>query len=159
MGVIVAFDYDKLIAQFPAMAPVGPQLLEVYWDIATTMHGNDGSGPIAKESLQRSLLNMLTAHIAQLFAPKDPSGNPSAAGTTSIGVVGRVQSATEGSVSIATAALEGFNTAQASWLGQTQYGALYWAATAQFRTMRYQPPPCGIYGPYSTVVTPLRWRR
>lgn len=158
MGVIVQFNYDGLVKMFPAMAPVGPELLEVYWTIATTMHANDGSGPIGSTSLQSSLLNMLTAHIAQLFAPKDPAGNPSAAGNTTAGVVGRVQSATEGSVSISTAALEGFNTAQASWLGQTQFGAMYWAATAQFRTMRYVAP-LGGSPPNSNIYTPLFWRR
>lgn len=158
MGVIVQYDYNSLTRMFPAMAPVGTELLAVYWEIATTMHGNDGSGPIGSATLQSALLNMLTAHIAQLFAPKDPAGNPSAAGSSTAGVVGRVQSATEGSVSISTAALEGFRTAQASWLAQTQYGAMYWAATAQFRTMRYVPPMGGS-PPNSNIYTPLTWRR
>lgn len=138
MGVVVAFDFNSLVAQFPAMTPVGATLMQQYWDIATTMHANDGTGPIASAVLQTKLLNALTAHIAQLFAPRDASGNPAASGSPAPGIVGRISSASEGSVSVQAEALQGFNTAQASWLAQTQYGALYWAMTASFRTFRYR---------------------
>lgn len=157
MGVVVQFNYDNLVAQFPAMAPVGQTALAGFWAVAETIHGNDGSGPIGSADLQRSLMNMMTAHIAQLFAPKDPSGNPVAAGSVSLSPVGRVQSANEGSVSISLADLKGFDTAQASWLSQTQYGSMYWVATAQFRTIRYVPPPPGRYG--GAIITPIKLRR
>jgi len=156
MGAVVSFDYNGLVAMFPAMTPVGAPLLEVYWGIATTMHRNDGGGPVGDAGLQASLLNMLTAHLAQLFAPRDANGNPAASGADSPNVVGRISSASEGSVSVQTEALQGFTTAQASWLSQTKYGALYWAATAQFRTFRYRRAPC--YPGNGVIVTPLDFR-
>ncbi|HEY6030504.1 MAG TPA: DUF4054 domain-containing protein [Gaiellaceae bacterium] len=136
MGVTVAFSFDAFVAQFPEMEPIGATLAQNYWTIATMMHANDGSGPIGNPAQQSSLLNMLTAHLAQLFAPRDPAGNPAASGAPSPQIVGRISSASEGSVSVQTEALQGFTTAQASWLSQTKYGALYWAATAFARTAR-----------------------
>lgn len=139
MGVIVQFDFAALTTLFPELDPVGSALCEVYWDIATTMHRNDGGGPISSSTLQARLLNMLTGHIAFLYAPRDATGNMASSGSAAPNVTGRVSSASEGSVSVQTEALQGFATAQASWLAQSKYGQLYWASTAQFRTMRYRP--------------------
>lgn len=142
MGAVVQFDYNGLVALFPEMAPVGSPLLQVYWGVAQTMHANDGSGPVNDATLQANLLNMLTAHLAQIFAPRDASGNPAAAGASSPNMVGHISSASEGSVSVQVEALSAFKTAQAQWLASTKYGALYWASTAQFRQVRYRPPAC-----------------
>ena len=142
MGVIVAFDFNAFSATFPELEPIGAPLAGQYFAIATLMHANDGSGPISSAAVQSSLLNLLTAHIAWLFAPRDASGNPAQSGSAAPNLTGRVSSATEGSISVQTEALEGFNTAQASWLSQTRYGALYWASTARFRVMHYRRGPC-----------------
>lgn len=159
MGVVVAFDFSAFTALFPEMTPVGVPLATAYFGIAETMHANDGSGPIGDATLQSNLLYMLTAHLAQLFAARDASGNPSSSGAPSPTIVGRISSASEGSVSVQAEALEGFNTAQASWLAQTKYGALYWAATAQFRTFRYRRPRCGFPGAFPLTVLPRSpWR-
>lgn len=140
MGCIVQFDWNTFKAAWPALEGIGTTLAQNYWDIATTMHRNDGGGPINKPTLQTQMLNALTAHLAFLFAPKDQNGNPSSSGTYSTGVVGQVTSATEGSVSVGVAALTAFNTAQAQWLAQTQAGSLYFAMTAGIRTFNYRPP-------------------
>ena len=142
MGVIVTFDFAAFSAQWPAYVPVGSTLLASFFDMATTMHANDGSGPINNAAIQQKLLNALTAHLAQLYAPRDASGNPAATGAPAPALVGRMSSASEGSVSVQTEALQGFTTAQAAWLSQTQPGAFYWAMTAQFRTVRYVQPRC-----------------
>ncbi len=139
MGVIVPFDWAAFQATYPELAPIGEALATQYFATATMIHRNDGGGPISNPAQQSSLLNMLVAHLAMLYAPRDPSGNPAATGVPSPNIVGQITSASEGSVSVSTTALSAFATAQAQWLAQTRYGALYWAATAVFRTMRYRP--------------------
>jgi hypothetical protein len=50
-------------------------------------------------------------------------------------LVGRISSASEGSVSIATDYNIGGNSAQ--WYNQTPYGAEYWALTVRYRSSLY----------------------
>lgn len=154
MGVIVSFDYQAFVRSYPEMSALGDARAAEYFLIATTLHGNDGGGPISDAALQTSLLNMLTAHIAFLFSPRDSAGNPAAQGTAAPNMVGRITSASQGSVSATAEAMQGFNTAQAQWLAQTRYGAMYWSATAQFRTMRYRAPRCVPYGAFPLTILP-----
>lgn len=80
------------------------------------------------------------------LAPGVPITSPPA------GIVGRIASATEGSVSVAAEYDAPPNASQA-WLIQTKYGAEYWSATAKYRTARYVPnrntnPTPGLWGPW-----------
>ena len=75
-------------------------------------------------STRKKLFFLLVAHKAELQNRID-SGNT--------GLVGRISSATEGSVSISTDYLSS-PTALAQWLNQTPYGAEYYALTARYRT-------------------------
>ncbi|CAN7375008.1 DUF4054 domain-containing protein [Bradyrhizobium sp. LjRoot220] len=143
MGVIVSFDYATWIAN-PLYAgfvtTVDAPAAQGYFDIATTIHRNDGGGPVCDATQQLNLLNMLVGHLAGLFAPPSPGVAPS-------GVVGRISSATQGSVSV-QAAYSNNVTEQMAWFIQTKWGALYWTATAPFRTMRYIPNRNrGVVGP------------
>lgn len=145
MGVIVTFDYATWIAN-PLYAPFAPTVnsgqAQGYFDIATTIHRNDGGGPVNDATQQLNLLNMLVGHLAALFAPPTPGGSSS-------GIVGRINSATQGSVSV-QAAYSNNVSEQMAWFIQTKYGALYWTATAPFRTMRYVPNRNpGVVGPRS----------
>ena len=81
------------------------------------------------------LLGMVTAHIAALNAPL--SGHPAST------LVGRISSATEGSVTVATQ--NDYPPGTAQWWQQTKYGAAFWAASAQFRTARYVHGPRAQY--------------
>lgn len=143
MGVIVSFNYALWIATYPEFtATVNPTQAQSYFTIATSIHRNDGGGPVNDTNQQLALLNMLTAHIAALFAPP-------AAGQPASGLVGRINSATQGSVSV-QAAYSSNVPQQMAWFIQTKYGALYWTATAPFRTMRYVPNRNpGVVGPRS----------
>lgn len=154
MGVIVGFDYQAFLRSYPEMSALGEPRAQEYFDIATAIHANDGGGPISSASLQQSLLNMLTAHVAFLFAPRGPDGNPAQTGQAAPAMVGRITSASQGSVSVSAEALQGFNTAQASWLAQSRYGAMYWASTAQFRTFRFRSRPRFRGG---SIVTPINF--
>jgi hypothetical protein len=132
MGVIVQFNYAQWLALFPEFTTTvsAPQAVS-YFGIATTVHRNDGGGPVTDATQQLNLLNYLTAHIAALFAAPAAGQQPS-------GIVGRINSASEGSVSV-QAAYSNNVSEQMAWFIQTRYGALYWTATAPFRTMRYVP--------------------
>lgn len=136
MGVSVTFDYGNWVATYPEFSQVTKEQAANFFTIATTVHANDGSGPVQTADLQTSFLNMLVSHIAAQYAT--PKGTPAPSNT----LVGRLSDVSEGSVSAsAEYATEPVSATQA-WFTQTKYGALYWAATAQYRTMRYRVP-CG----------------
>lgn len=98
-----------------------------------------------------TLMYLLTAHIAWLNAPRDLNGNPAATGVPASPLVGRIDQASEGSVSVhadmgdATA-----GSPSQPWYMQTKYGAEYWAATAQFRTAVPSLNPTIVAGPVFT---------
>lgn len=136
MGVIVQFDYERFVATFPEMGSVTPDQAAAFFELATTFHANDGSGPVATATLQLTYLNALTAHLAWMFTTVGTHKPTSASG-----LVGPISSASEGSVSVSVGALSGASaSAQEAWLNQSQYGALYWAMTAQYRTVHYASP-------------------
>src|SRR6266567_2871215 len=131
MGVQVAFNYNLWVLRFPEFSSVPADLAQAYFDEATLYHRNDGGGPVTTTSVQAVLLNVLTAHIAQLYKIKD--GQPQSE------LVGRISSANEGSVSVQADMDVPPGTPQ--WYAQTKYGSSYWAATSVYRTMRYKPGP------------------
>lgn len=141
MGVVVQFDYAAWIALYPEFgSTVSQPQAQQYFTIATTIHRNDGGGPVNDPTQQLALLNMMTAHIAALMAPPAPGQQASS-------LVGRINSASEGSVSV-QAAYSNNVSEQMAWFIQTKYGALYWTATAPYRTMRYVPNRNrGVVGP------------
>lgn len=140
MGVVVAFSYPQWAALYPTLAAsVNAAQAASYFTIATSIHRNDGGGPVNDATQQLNLLNMLTAHIAQLFAPQ----NDEPAST----LVGRISGASQGSVSV-QAAYSNSISEQMAFFIQTPYGALYWVATAPYRTARYIPNRNrGVVGP------------
>jgi hypothetical protein len=132
MGVVVAFSYPAWAALYPEFnTTVSPSQAQEYFTLATSIHRNDGGWPVNDPTQQLSLLNMLTAHIAALLAPSNPGGTPSA-------IVGRINSATEGSVNV-QAQYSTNVSQQMAYFVQTKYGAMYWVASAPYRTMRYRP--------------------
>jgi hypothetical protein len=87
-----------------------------------------GDGSLVTDEGQRLIiLQMIVAHIAQLR---------SQVGT---GLVGRITSASEGSVSVSVAPMS--LPGSAEWFGLTAYGITAWGAMAQYRTARYVPGP------------------
>jgi hypothetical protein len=141
MGVVVQFNYAQWAAIYPEFNNTvsAPQAQE-YFQLATSVHRNDGGGPVNDADQQLALLNMLTAHVAALMAPATAGGQASS-------IVGRISGAAEGSVSVQTAYSNNVSQ-QMAWFIQTKYGAMYWTATAPFRTMRYLPNRNrGVVGP------------
>ncbi len=148
---VVSLDYQAWITQFPAFQTLQPDVVLGYWDIAGEIVGNTpccGLMPVARRT---SLLNLMTAHIAQLFSGANGAGPA--------GVVGRITSATEGSVSVSVAAIGG-SSPSAEWYNQTQYGALAWLLMGPYRSARYVPGPVRSTEPwrYGAMVGPGMWR-
>jgi hypothetical protein len=128
VATFVAADFRALFPAFTNPPFTDPQLQGAF-SIATTFLRNDGTSPIRTIALQTQLLYMLTAHVAVLLYGADGTG---------AGPVGRVSSASEGSVSVSTDFPTNPNSA---WYMQTQYGAMYWQATMAMRTANYRPGP------------------
>lgn len=146
---VVTFDYQAWLARYPEFKAVSEVMAQQYFSEAGLYCANNACNPAFAGGTLPVLLNMLTAHIAWLNAPRDASGAPSSNGTVpGPAVLGRVNSASEGSVSVgidngdATAA-----SPSQAWYMTTPYGQAYWAATAPYRTMRYSPLPTTVGGP------------
>lgn len=141
MGVHVDFNYAQWIAQFPEFGGVDPAAAEGYFMRAQLFHRNDGGGPVTSCDVQRLLLYLVTAHIAQLSASQI-NGQPatSAPGAAPApGIVGRIASATQGSVSISTELAMQPGSDLKAYFAQTKFGFEYWSATLAYRTFRYVP--------------------
>lgn len=128
---VVVFVPGDFKAAFTSFATVSDGALQLSFNLATLQLNNSCGSRVCDANLRESLLNLLVAHITAL---KDgENGNPPA------GIVGRVDKAQEGSVSVSTD-MGTVVYGQAYYL-QTQWGAMYWQATAQFRTAVYIPAP------------------
>lgn len=126
---IVIFDPAAFIARYPEFASVGTPLLQAYFDEATIYLANTDDSRV-QDIVQRGVLfNMLVAHIAAI--------NAGVNGQAASPLVGRVNTASEGSVSVGTDM--GAVPFTAAWFMQTKYGASFWQATARYRTMQYVP--------------------
>jgi hypothetical protein len=108
----------------PAWSPLDIIVFDYYGYPGSRWHGS----PVTDIPTRQRLLGMLTAHIATLFAPLNGQPSPS--------LVGRISSASEGSVSVSVDIPQ---VPGAEWYTQTKYGFMYWAATARYRSFRYVP--------------------
>jgi hypothetical protein len=147
VGVRVEFNYVDWIADFPQFVGVDQATAARYFRRAELWCRNDGGGPITDCNVKRQLMGLLTAHIAQLSAPQ-VNGVASTTGqgaTPAPNIVGRIASASEGSVSVSA----DFPTnPNAAFFNQTEFGAEYWAATSAYRTMRYIPGFTRAFTPF-----------
>jgi hypothetical protein len=132
-GGSVVFNSALFAERYPEFAGASPALLQLFFTEACLYCDNGPFSIVSDSSVggQRDLLLlMMTAHIAQL--------NVGSNGQPASSLVGRVASASEGSVSV-TADFGGNVTKNEAWFLQTKYGAAFWQATANFRTMQYVP--------------------
>lgn len=142
---VVTFNYDLWLQMFPEFdGTVNSVQAQLYFDQAVLFHRNDGTGPVEKEDEQLRLLNLLTAHFAQVMA-----GSTVAPATP---LIGPITNASEGSVSVST---DGVKIPGAyAWLATTKYGVLYWGAIQGFINMRYRVPmPRQFAPPYPYYFT------
>ena len=142
MGVIVTFDLAAWQLAFPQFASLTQeQVVVLALPIAEMYCRNDGGGPVSTAQTQTTLLNLMVAHICQLlYGP-----NPGTAGGGASGIVGRISGATQGTISVQS---EFPTTPTNAFFLQTEFGAMFWAATASYRTARYIPGPRRIFNPW-----------
>jgi hypothetical protein len=129
MGTQVAFVYADWVAAFPMYVSV-PQAAVTGFILssAESYCRNDGGGPVDDPATQLNLLWLMVAHLVQLTYPNGTS--------QSVGPVGRVSAAGEGSVHVA---MEFPTTPNNAWFLQTPWGALFWQMTAGYRMGLYKP--------------------
>ena len=134
MSAPVAFNYDMWVTRYPEFSAVPQPQAQAYFDEATLYWRNDGTSLCSATVTQSLLLNMLTAFVAQQYAQADGSTDPGGAKPSDT-PVGRISSATEGSVSVSLENL--YPPGSVQFFQQNKYGASFWQATAVYRTMRY----------------------
>ncbi len=124
----VVFDPAAFKVLYTQFAAVSNTVLNYCFSLATLILSNEDASPVQDIPTRTLLFNLLTAHIATLAGVANVTPGPQP--------VGSVTQATEGSVSA------GFNynvppNAGMAYYSQTQYGAMYWQATTNLRSMRY----------------------
>lgn len=129
---IVVFVPATFKTSFPAFATIADGLLSGDFAVATLFLNNSCCSVVKDAPTRERLLDLLVAHIAALM--QGENGNPPS------GLVGRVDKAAEGSVSVSASYASEMSMSEA-YFAQTQYGALFWQATVGYRAMHYVPAP------------------
>jgi hypothetical protein len=133
----VVFEPAAFKISYPAFATVDDSVLQGYFDLATLFLNNRCGSRVANGTIRERLLNLIVAHLAALFSGEN--------GQPRTGVVGRLASATEGTVTGQFQYSSEVSESEAFWI-QTQYGATYWALTATYRTAVYVPNARRAFG-------------
>lgn len=133
---VVVFDPAAFIVLFPAFSTVPAPALQANFNFATLLLNNSCCSVVCDAPTRSNLLNLATAHITALLNGVNGQG-PS-------GLVGRISSASQGSVNVSAQYATELSMSDAYW-SQTPWGAQFWASTVVYRTARYIPP-CDFYG-------------
>lgn len=139
---VVVFSSAEFLTAYPEFTGVSTPLLQMNFNLSTLNIANCCGSAVSDPTVRQALLYLLTAHLTFLFTPCLANTNQPP------GIVGRISSANEGSVSVSA---DFPATPESAWFVQTRYGAQFWAITAAIRTMHYIPAPqqCGgIMGPF-----------
>jgi hypothetical protein len=136
---VVVFVPATFKTAYPEFATIADTALVANFGLAQLQLNNACESFVSDASIRETLLNLLVAHITTLR--NGANGQPAP------GMVGRIGYAIEGSVA-ATAEM-GPQVYGQAYYSQTQWGAMYWTATARFRQMRFvaAPQPCWNLGP------------
>ena len=122
---VVVFDIPEFRALYPSIVATDAQL-RMFFSIAEGFLDNTECSIVKDVEARKTMLYLLVAHLATLNQQTE-SGNA---------VVGRVASATEGSVSISLD--YGTLGNNERWYLQTPYGATYWQITKKYRSFLYR---------------------
>ena len=128
---IVTFDPAAFKTGFPEFGAYPDARLQFFFTMAEqSILDNTDNSPVMDVDYRTQLFNMLVGHMCLLLG-NGVQPSPGAAPP------GRLSSATEGTVSSSFEYILPPGSAMAAWFNQTKYGAMYWMATAQFRSARY----------------------
>lgn len=133
MAVVIFVPADFKVA-FPEFAAVPDLRLTTTFAAATAILDNTDASPVVDVEQRQAMFYYLVAHLLTLFGTTVAGS----AGAGPSGVVGRLSSATEGSVS-SSFEMNVPPNASAAWWNQTQYGATFWLMTLPYRSFRYVP--------------------
>lgn len=128
---VVELDLTEFRTAYPEFGTVSDAAITMNFGLATLIVNNSCCSIVSDATVRQQLLYLLTAHLTALAQ--------GAGGSTPSGIVGRIDSATEGSVNVSAEYASVISQSMAYFI-QTRYGALFWQLTAPFRTMRYVPP-------------------
>ena len=120
----VTFNYTAWVGMFPELDGVDEVPATNYFDLATMFVRNDGRGPVSDPAKLQNLLYLATAHVARILSNRTNGISTTSGIEPAPPLVGRIDSATEGSVSV-TADMPN-QPQSAAWWQQTQYGAMVW---------------------------------
>lgn len=130
---VVVFDPAAFKLAFPQFANAADASLTALFTMIGYAYIDNTDGSIVVNVDQRgAMINFLMAHLLTLFGYATTDGTI----IPGTGSVGRVASATEGSVSTSL----GYNVptgATEAWYAQTPYGAALWIMMAPFRSFHY----------------------
>lgn len=132
---IVVLDIAKFRAMFPEYSNVTDIALQFLFDQSTDYLNNTEYSLVIDATKRERLLYLLMAHLAYVRYG-DSKGNGGS------GLVGRLSSASEGSVSVSSDA--GQIEFRYMWYTQSQHGMDYWQATKPYRMANYYPG--SVYG-------------
>ncbi len=121
----VVFDAVRYRAAYPEVQATDDQLA-IWFAQAESLLNNTDCSMVGNLKEREMLLWLLVRHFGALHERAAQGG-----------LVGRIASATEGSVSV-SADMSGIG-ANAVWFMQTPFGASYWQLTAKYRRFRYVP--------------------
>lgn len=124
----VVFDKARFQTAYPEARAADAQL-EMWFVQAESLLDNTDHSIVKKPEEREMLLFLLVRHFAAL-AERAAQG----------GLVGRIASASEGSVSVS--ADMGAVGGNAAWYLQTPHGATFWQLTAKYRRFRYVSGGC-----------------
>ena len=154
----VVFDPAAFTAAYPEFSGFTTAVLDQAFAVASLYCDNTDNSVVTDLTLRTTLLWLLTAHVLKLFYGTNGVVNGTTVVTAPSELVGRLETAKEGSV-LARADM-GPSSASAAWYNQTRYGAAYWALTVPFRTARYVPFttfPTNLPGPTPAIWPYGRW--
>lgn len=136
MTGVVVFDPDKFLAQYPEMQQASTaftwfaeaqdkvSLLQSWFRQAELILNNTHCSVVKNLVEREILLFLLVRHFAELHSRAVQGG-----------LVGRISSATEGSVSVS--AEMPIASPSSAWFYQTPFGANFWQMTLKYRGFRY----------------------
>lgn len=127
----VTFVPASFKAEYPEFSVASDARCTNMFTIASqSLLDNTNNSPVMDINYRTQLFYMLVAHLLLLFQTSDTP-------TLNNAPPGRLSTATEGSVTAGFEYLLPPGSAMAAYFTQTKYGALYWTATARFRSAIY----------------------
>lgn len=124
----VTLSVEKFRDYYPEFSNITDGQLEMILEQAPLYLDNTILSCVADEAKRATLLYMIAAHLCYLRLG-DAKGNGGS------GIVGRISSASEGSVSVSSDM--GSTPFRYSWYAQSPYGMDFWQATKSCRGFRY----------------------